>query len=456
MRRIQVLVSDDQLGDVTDVLDDEGIDYVRYRAQMGSKREEQWLVEIPLPTDAIGYVLDRFEDAGVESDQYLSVESLESSVSPRSEELKQRFADDFDPLTQMELRSKAQDMSRDTFSFLAMIFLSAVIAAGGLLVDSPAVVVGSMVIAPIVGPVMTASVGAVTGDRKMLANSIWIQAAGLVTGIVAAGAFSYVLLALGFVPSTLDITSVELIGLRISPGFVTMVVGLTAGAAGAFGITTKGPTSLIGVMIAAALIPAAATVGIALAWGEYRIAVGSLLLLLVTVLLINLGAFAVLLQFYGPDEKGWLFPSDAPRKRRLLLVGTALAVVLVAGVVGVAAGQQLLFERTATGVVEDTLSQPEYGDTEPVAVRFEYGDGFFPGPPETVTVVASRTAGGGDPPSVAGELDRRITEVTGRDVAVRVRFQEYQRSESNASRSLSPTTLAPSRTESSPVGPRAA
>lgn len=429
-----MLVSDDRVSDVVDVLDDENIDYVRYRARTPDD-EEQWLVEVPVPTDAIGYMLDRFEEAGVRSDQYTTVATLESAISPRSEELKQRFADDFDPLTQMELKSKAQDMSRDPTSFLAMIFLSAIIAAGGLLVDSPAIVVGSMVIAPIVGPVMTASVGGVTGDRRMLVNSIWLQAAGLLTAVVAAGGFSFLLQFLGFFPETLDIGSIELIGLRLSPGFVTMVVGFTAGAAGAFGITTKGPTSLIGVMIAAALIPAAATVGIAAAWSEYRIAVGASLLLLATIILINLGSFVVLVQFYSPDEKGWLSSASG---RRLVLLATVVVVVLVVGVVGTAAGQQILFERTVNDVVETTLDQPEYGDLEPVSVRVEYSDGFLFSSPETVTVTASRTANRGDPPSVAGELDRRITEATGKQVQVRVRFQEYQRSDAGNSSSLSP------------------
>ncbi|MFC6825311.1 DUF389 domain-containing protein [Halopelagius fulvigenes] len=446
MRRIQVLVSDDQLADVTDVLDDEEIDYVRYRAQMGDD-EQEWLLEVPVPTDAIGYVMGRLEEAGLDSDQYTTVESLESAMSPRSEQLQQRFAGDFDPLTEAELRSKVRDMSYDPKSFVAMISLSAVIAAGGLLIDSPAVIVGSMVIAPIVGPVLTASVGGVTGDRQMLANSVWLQSAGLVTAVVAAGAFSFLLQFLGFFPTTLDVSSIELISLRISPGFVTLVVGLAAGAAGAFGVTTKGPTSLIGVMIAAALIPAAATVGIALAWSEYRVAVGAALLLLATIVLINLGAFVVLVQFYSPGEEGWLFSEPT---KRAALVATAVAVVVVVGVVGVAAGQQILFERTVNEVVEGTLAQSEYGDVKPVSVTVEYSDGFLSRSPETVTVVASRTANGGDPPSVADELDGRITEVTGRQVHVRVRFQEYQRSDAGNSSSLS----APSAP--SPATPRPA
>lgn len=429
MRQIQLLVSDDQLEDVRAVLEEEEIDFVRQRAWVDD--EQEWLVEVPVPTDAIGYVLDRLGEAGVEENQYAVIASLESAMTPRAEALQERFASDFDPLSRTELRSKARDMSQDPTSFFAMIFASAIIATAGLLVESPAVVVGSMVIAPIVGPVLTAAVGATTGDREMLRASVWIQAAGLLVAVAGAGAFGFALQVGGFVPSSLDITSIDLIALRLAPNVETLAIGLAAGAAGAFGLATKGPTSLIGVMIAAALIPAAATVGIAAAWGEYRIAVGSSVLLLLSMILINVGAYAVLRRFeYRPESSGWLLP---PRRsaRWAAIVGTALVVVVLVALVGVASVQQIGFERTINEEVRSTLESPEYGGVDPVSVRIQYrGPGPF-GSPETVTVTASRTADG-EPPQVAGDLEERIQAATDREVIVRVRFVEYQRADDSA------------------------
>ena len=315
-----------------------------------------------------------------------------------------------------------------------MIFLSAITAVSGLLVGSPAVVVGSMVIAPIVGPVLTVSVGAVTGDREMLLHSVWLQAAGLGVAVGGAAAFSYGLQLSGFFPRTLDVASIDLIALRVAPNLVTVAIGLAAGAAGAFGLTTNGPTSLIGVMIAAALIPAA-TVGIAAAWSEYRLAVGSLALLLLTMILINVGTAAVLRRFYGPGRKGWLSRSQSSFER-LATVGTILALAVLVAIVGVGAYQQIAFERTVNTEIETTFDRPEYGDTAPVTVRIQYiGDSF--GSPALVTVVASWTADGSDPPTIADDLNRRITETTDREVAVRVRFQEYHRAGGGATESVS-------------------
>ena len=101
MRRIQLLIPEDGLETVTEALGDEG-----------------WLVEFPVPTDAVGHVFDRLEDADVDLERYSTVASLETATTPEMEALEERFADDFDPLTRSELRSKARDLAatRSRFS----------------------------------------------------------------------------------------------------------------------------------------------------------------------------------------------------------------------------------------------------------------------------------------------------------------------------------------------------
>jgi uncharacterized hydrophobic protein (TIGR00341 family) len=423
VRQIQVLVSDEQRQTVTDALQEEGFDYVRQRAWRNG--DQEWLLEIPVPTDAVGYVLDLLDELGVREEQYTVIGSVETAMTPHTEQLKERFASDFDPLTKPELRSKAGDMSRDFRSFVAMIFLSAIIATAGLLANSPAVVVGSMVIAPIVGPVLTASVGATTGDRPMLVNSIFLQATGLVVALGGSLAVSLLLQYGGFVPDALDISSLDLVTVRFAPGILSITVGLAAGAAAAFGLATKGPTSLIGVMIAAALIPAAATVGIAAAWGYPRIALGSLLLLVVTLILINVAALTVLVALrYRPEQSGWL-TAAAPQPRQSVLLLTAVALLAIGGVVVGASVQQIAYEQQVNQEVEDVFAGDEYESVEIVTTRVRYG-GISPfQEPQAVTVTLSYT-GDGSPPQVGDQLDERLGAAGGQDIRVRVQFVEYQ------------------------------
>ena len=119
-----------------------------------------------------------------------------------------------------------------------MIILSAVVATAGLFLDTPAVVVGSMVIAPIVSPVVTADVGAVRNDRDMLVESLHMQLIGLVVAILVAAAFAWLLQEASVVPAGFDIAQMELLRACIAPSTLALAVGLTAGAAGAYGLAT--------------------------------------------------------------------------------------------------------------------------------------------------------------------------------------------------------------------------
>jgi len=423
VRHLEVLVDDEDRETVAAVFEDEGVDFVRQ--QVWTNGTQKWQFSAPVPSDAIGYLLGELESAGVDDEQ-LVISTLASAQTPHSEQLQSRFASGFDPLTQSEITSKARDMSQDPTSFLAMIFLSAVIAAAGLLINSPAIVVGSMVIAPIVGPVLTATVGAAVGDRQMLLDSIWLQAVGLVVAVGGATLFAALVVISGFSPSTLDITTLDLIGVRLSPGLLAAVVGLAAGAAGAFGLTTKGPTSLIGVMIAAALIPTAATSGIAVVWGEPLVAIGSLLQLVLTMVLINLGSgFVLLAMGYRPEQSGWLF-ANAPRRRKLAVVATAVFLLVVAGTVGGASAQQASIERTVTQEVDTLVGEPAYDAVESVTVDMEYAGtvvGVETDPP-TATVVLTYS-GEGEPPAVAAELASRIASGTNQQFILRVEYVEY-------------------------------
>jgi len=423
VRHLEVLVDDDDRETVASVFEAEDVDFVRQQAWTNGT--QKWQFSAPVPSDAIGYLLDELAAADVDDEQIV-IGSLESATTPRSETLQSRFASGFDPLTQPEITSKARDMSQDPTSFLAMIFLSAVIAAAGLLIGSPAIVVGSMVIAPIVGPVLTATVGATVGDRQMLLDSLWLQTVGLVVAVGGAALFAAVVFASGVSPSTLDLTSLDLVGVRMSPGVLSAVVGLAAGAAGAFALTTKGPTALIGVMIAAALIPTAATTGLAVVWGEPLVAVGSLLQLVMTMVLINLGSFVVLVAMgYRPEQSGWLLAS-APRRRKLAVVGTAIFLLVVAGTAAGATAQQVGIERTVTQEVDGVLSEPAYDDLESITINMEYAGTAFgvDSEPPTVTVMLAYS-GAGEPPAVADDLAARLPAATGQQLLVRVEFVEY-------------------------------
>ncbi|MEM4780557.1 MAG: DUF389 domain-containing protein [Halalkalicoccus sp.] len=416
MRLLRILVDERDREAIVSVLEDEDVDYV---ISGESASGDAVLVEFPLPEDAVGDILRKLDESGYE-DTYTVISQVESAHTPHSEALMDRYADDFDPLTPRELSSKARDMSNDPTSFLALMVLAAWIATAGLLSDSPAIVVGSMVIAPIVGPALTASVGAVLGDREMLAASVRLQAIGLVSAVLGAGALAALVRWGLFAQPDLAVGSIELIGVRMSPTLLALVAGTGAGAAAAFGLTTKGPMSLIGVMIAAALIPTAAATGIAIAWAEPLIALGTAVLLVVTLVAINVAGAAVLFALgYRPDR-----PLLAGSWRTPKTVLTAIVLVSAVVLAGGATAVQLDHERTVHGAVDAEIAEHE--DVEAIGVQMEYADLSPVTGPATVTVIASYEGEGDPPEGVASDIRERIDERSDRETTVRVQFQEYQ------------------------------
>ena len=137
MRLVRALVTDENREPIIEVLQEKNIDFVTSGAGNSAGSS---LVEFPVPADGLGDVLDATREAGL-NDEYVVILNAENAVTPHTEDLQERYATDFDPLRPPELRSKARNLSQDPASYAAMIFLSAVIAALGLLVDSPAILV---------------------------------------------------------------------------------------------------------------------------------------------------------------------------------------------------------------------------------------------------------------------------------------------------------------------------
>jgi uncharacterized hydrophobic protein (TIGR00341 family) len=428
MRIIKLLVEEDQRQTVLEILDEENIDFVVTKE--AKETSDSFLVEFPLPTQAVEFVLGELRDAGVDDREYTVITSGETAKTRNYRGLEDRFVagvEEDDSVAREEIRGKALGMHRNALTYYSLTVFSAIVAAAGLLLDSPAVVVGAMVIAPQVGSALITSVGMALDDRRMLSIGARTQLGGFGMAIVAALAFGFFLKQGGFVTAILDVATVGQIAKRISPGLMSVSVAFCAGAAGAFGLATALPVSLVGVMIAAALIPAAAAVGIGIAWGLPSVAVGALLLLVINAVAVNLAGFLVLWYLgYRPGE--WADNGGTSVLRRY--APTIVALVTLLGIFGIAGGivtDQVAVENEIKSVVEETLTDSEYDRLELHSVQAEVSSVVFFEETPTVSVVVSRPAGE-TYPDLAEELRQRIEEETDREVIVNVEYRDRTRS----------------------------
>jgi uncharacterized hydrophobic protein (TIGR00271 family) len=160
--------------------------------------------------------------------------------------------------------------------FFLMVVLSVLMATFGLILDNSSVVIGSMLIAPILSPIVSFSLGLVMSDQKLISRSLrtLLSAAGL--SIVAS-----VVVSLFF--SVPDILNTEILS-RIKPSLAYACIAFISGFAVSFALVTPSMSvTLPGVAIAVALVPPLAVIGIGIAKFNWEVISGSLLLFLINV-----------------------------------------------------------------------------------------------------------------------------------------------------------------------------
>jgi uncharacterized hydrophobic protein (TIGR00271 family) len=162
---------------------------------------------------------------------------------------------------------------------------SAVIACYGLLANSPAVVIGAMVVAMLLGPIAGVALGLNEGDRPLLWGAL-LSLTGGIAWILA------IAVAIGLIHRDVPLTSEILT--RTKPDLFDLMIALAGGAAGAVAVLSpRVSTAIVGVAVATALVPPLAAAGILLARAEFALAGGALLLALTNVVAIQVAFSAV-------------------------------------------------------------------------------------------------------------------------------------------------------------------
>ncbi|WP_276260880.1 DUF389 domain-containing protein [Haloglomus litoreum] len=439
MRLVRLLVDVEDREALARVLDEEGIDFVAVDEHDG----DAVVVEFPLPVQAVDTVLETLDEAGLGDSEYTVVASAEMARTERFDELEAEYVEsdaETDSVSGEEIRATARSLLPDRRTYYSMTVLSALVATAGILLNSPAVVIGSMAIAPQVGAAITASTGIVLGERRMIRDGVESLALGLLVATVAATAFGLFLHETSVVSPALDVSTVEQISTRISPGFLSLLLGLCAGSAAALGLATDLPLSLVGVAIAAAVVPAAAAVGIGLVWSLPLVALGAAVLLVINAAAILLAGAATLrtLGYHtgasdGDGHEQGAAEAGEPARGRLLAAGTVLALLLVVSVPAIPVVEHVGMENSVNGAVQETLERPAYEEISLRSVDVGFTDLGLLDRPTSVTVRVSRPADRSYP-TLAEDLGERIARRTGVSVDLSVEFVEEQAVRTSAPR----------------------
>lgn len=199
--------------------------------------------------------------------------------------------------------------------FVVIMFLSVVVATVGLVQNSAAVVIGGMMIAPLMSPILGISASMLMGWRKDFFVGVALIFASVIATVVVAMLIAIIL------PQSGIAISNEVLA-RTSFDVRDLVVALAAGAAGTYALFHKSISgALPGVAVAVALLPPLATVGILLGRDQPNLAMGAALLFITNIFGIMLGAVVVML------ISGFVPPHTvAKRKNHIVLTFTVILV----------------------------------------------------------------------------------------------------------------------------------
>lgn len=224
-------------------------------------------------------------------------------------------------ISREELYNDVASTAHLSAEFSVLVILSTVVAAIGLLEDNVAVIIGAMVIAPLLGPNLALALATALGDTDLMLRAAKTNAAGLFLTLILS-----VLLGLVW---PFGLNSVELLT-RTTVGFDGVTLAIASGAAAALSLTSGLAMTLVGVMVAVALMPPAVTLGMMSGAGLWPQAMGAALLLATNVICVNLAA-NIVFWFRGVQPRTWGKRKAARRAMVGFTIAWVLALLLVLG-----------------------------------------------------------------------------------------------------------------------------
>lgn len=423
MRFIQLAVPEDTIPAIETTLDNEEIEY--YCSTETNRQKYDTIIHFSVETPDVEPILDRLYEAGLSSDDHGVIVNVETDLFEeieRDHESESKVGHHA-RIADAELRTTANNQIMDLYSFVQMTVLSALVATVGLILDSAAVIIGAMVIAPLLGPALSSTVGTVLDEQGLFWKGVRYQVGGIFVAVGSAALFAWGLRSTWIAPPGKAVADTGQIAQRLSPDILSLILALAAGAAGVLSLATRTKSAIVGVMIAAALVPPAATAGLGIAWGYPVVAIDAGILVVVNLLAINLAGLGVF-WYLGYRPPTWLGVEHSRKrvlKRSAILVLVILAVSIPLWVNTNSKIQGSQLEDRVETSVREALDQPQYADVTVRSVRVKKDPSDVTHPVEQVIVVL------GVPPDkhypeLAEVVTDAITEQTNRDIGVQVEF----------------------------------
>ena len=316
MRQIEIYTNDEKAPGILEVLEEFEV------KEIFKIRGQDNRVQITVITDKeeSSRIFDKLEDrAG--NDCYVVISSIEGTL-PRFEEKNDKEetliqVGKFISISKEELYNDVKDPASLSFNFIIMVVLSSIVAGIGILKENLTILIGAMVIAPFLGPNISLAFATTLGDLKLARKS-------LTTGLLATG----IAIAISVLWGVIDKGIGEL-PREVHIEYRDIVLALISGFAGVISVLSGQATNLVGVMVAAALLPPLMQAGLLLGARYYMPAFNSFLIFSANIICLNI---AGIITFYISGirpTKWWEKEKAAKRTRQALLIWLFILLLLI-------------------------------------------------------------------------------------------------------------------------------
>jgi uncharacterized hydrophobic protein (TIGR00271 family) len=252
-------------------------------------------------------VIDELRRLELDRRGSIVIENVDTSISDLAAQAERREPTkaNFSPIWE---EAEARIRERGTYrpSWFALLAIAGIIGAVGILTNSQILIVGAMVVGPEYGAMISVALGIDKRDAVPIRRGLNALLLGFALAIVVTFAFSLVIRAFDLQPRAFELGIRPVADLIDSPNAFSVIVAVLAGIVGVVSLTEARASTLIGVFVSVTTIPAAADVGLSIAFEEWSEARGAFLQLLVNVvILIVVGAIGLAVQRRIWGRSGW-------------------------------------------------------------------------------------------------------------------------------------------------------
>ena len=275
----------------------------------GEKHIRQCLIENEKSAellDAMGSLVDQGTCQVIVIPVEASLPRLEKVPEKKEEEKKIKIGNLLS-ISKEELYDDVVTPVNITFGFVAMVVLSAIVAGIGLLQDNTTVIIGAMVIAPFLGPNVALSMGTTLGDVDLIRKALY--SGGIATGLT---------LAISLIWGLLDPRIHAMAG-TLSVNYGDVILAAACGFAGVVSMMSAQASALVGVMVAAALLPPLMRAGLLIGGGEWLAGTKALVIYLTNITCLNISG---VITFYatGITPNKWWEKARSKKQIRISLI----------------------------------------------------------------------------------------------------------------------------------------